>query len=219
MNIVELEPATALDEAINTIGTAARLVICGSPKEAITLQENLATAKNTPDEIIAASMAIDVDAWFEEQRQELELEWEEELADNEGEWPMEPPAKQAFTGATDIQTGKTLEKLAGAKIPVDRAWQIPAHLQFGGWNDCPEPEIQCAIWRYWEEKYGAAIVSINNDVLEAYVTKPPTTPAEAMALAWEQYLYCHDIVDQGTETIANLAAGIINHKFWFFWWD
>ena len=40
-----------------------------------------------------------------------------------------------------------------------------------------------------------------------------------MDLAWEQYLYCQDIVVQGCETIANLAATLLNSPFWYFWWD
>jgi len=214
-----MDPTTALDDAIKSIGAAERVVICGPPNEAEALKLQLAAATSTPDESIAASMTIDIDAWFEEQRQEFEEEWEEELADSEGEWPGESPHKQAFTGASEVLSGKPYEKLMGVFIPVDRSWKIPAHLQFGGWNECPDPEIQCAVWRYWEAKYGAAIISVSCDVVEAYVPNPPTTVAEAMALAWEQYLYCNDIVDQGTETIANLAAGIINHNLWYFWWD
>lgn len=219
MEIVALEPAGALDEAIKSIGAPERTVICGSPEDGALLEERIQIAASTPDEVVAASMAIDVEAWFQEQREELESEWEEELADSEGDWPGESSVKQAFTGTTDIQTGKPFGKVVGVKIPISDSWKIPAYLQIGGWNDCPEPEVQCAIWRYWEAKYGAAIISVSSDVVEAYVAKPPTTEADAMALAWEQYLYCHDIVDQGVETIAKLGAGIINHKFWFFWWD
>ncbi|WP_414650247.1 DUF4253 domain-containing protein, partial [Duganella sp.] len=34
-----------------------------------------------------------------------------------------------------------------------------------------------------------------------------------------QYLYCADIVDQGTESIEALAATLLNARVWYFWWD
>jgi hypothetical protein len=40
-----------------------------------------------------------------------------------------------------------------------------------------------------------------------------------MQLAMEQYLYCADIVDQGVESVANLATLLLKQKVWYFWWD
>ena len=48
---------------------------------------------------------------------------------------------------------------------------------------------------------------------------PPTTRSAAYQLAWEQYIYCSDIVIQGTQTLSNLAASLLNAPIWFFWWD
>ena len=56
-------------------------------------------------------------------------------------------------------------------------------------------------------------------VIEMAVTRPPQTREEAITLATEQYFYCSDIVDQGTETIDRLAAEILAQPRWFFWWD
>jgi hypothetical protein len=35
----------------------------------------------------------------------------------------------------------------------------------------------------------------------------------------EHYAYAPDIVDQGTETIDALAAGLLGGTAWYFWWD
>jgi hypothetical protein len=40
-----------------------------------------------------------------------------------------------------------------------------------------------------------------------------------MALAWEQYWYCLDIVDQGVGSVSALAATLLNSTYWYFWWD
>ena len=219
MKVIALDPSRALEEAIASIGTEERVVVCGPPSEEDTLNKRLAIIDNTAEELIEASLAIDVEAWFREQREDLESEWEEDLSEREGEWPGEASVKQGFMGTIDIRTGKPFKDVIGVRVPVRESWKVPAHIQYGGWNDCPEPDVHCAIWRYWEEKYGAAIIAASDDVLEAYVANPPRTEDEAMALAWEQCLYCYDIVDQGAETIAKLAAGLINHQFWYFWWD
>ncbi len=96
---------------------------------------------------------------------------------------------------------------------------IPAFLKFGNWNDCPAPETHCAIHRHWFEKYGAEIIGLSSDVIECRVAKPPIDKNEAMELAMQQFAYCYDIVEQGTETIANLAGSLVNSNNWYFWWD
>ena len=48
---------------------------------------------------------------------------------------------------------------------------------------------------------------------------PPVDKESAEKLAREQFIFCTDIVYQGTETIRNLAATLMNAKAWFFWWD
>ena len=40
-----------------------------------------------------------------------------------------------------------------------------------------------------------------------------------MALAREQFVYCPDIVYQGTGTLAGLAAALLEGTTWYFWWD
>jgi hypothetical protein len=51
------------------------------------------------------------------------------------------------------------------------------------------------------------------------VSRPPSNRDGAMAPAKEQYAFCYDIVEQGTETTANLAGGLLNGRSWFFWWE
>lgn len=112
-----------------------------------------------------------------------------------------------------------LEKCWLGIAPTDESWQVPAFAQFGGWNSCPPPEEHCAILRYWQEKYGAEIVSLTHDVIECSVENPPQTEAECWELAWEQYAYCSDIVDQGVGKVGKLASGLRNSDYWYFWWD
>jgi hypothetical protein len=76
-----------------------------------------------------------------------------------------------------------------------------------------------ALLRFWHDKYGAQIISATDDVIECTVSRPPSTREQAMELAREQFLYCADIVYQGVQTVSNLGAGLLNSKYWYFWWD
>lgn len=219
MEFIEIESENAIEDAISSIGKEQRLIICGSSESKELLEENLEISEKKLEEILSASKKINVKEWFAEKRKELEEDWECDLSENEGEWIGERSPKEGFIIATDLSTGKPLEGLVGARVSTDSSWKIPAFFNYGGWNDCPFPEIHCAIWKYWEEKYGAKIIGMSHDTIEAYVSDPPNTKEEAMELAWEQYLYCYDIVDQGVETVSNLGSSIINHNGWFFWWD
>lgn len=218
MNFIELKQETAFDEAISSIKSETKLIVCGSGKEIDAVEDNLEEDFSV-DQILQASEEIDTDEWFAQKRNEFEEDWEIPLTENEGEWPGEIQEKPRFTLDRDVLSGSALQDLIGTRIKVDENWKIPAFFNYGGWNDCPDASEHCAVWRRWEKKYGAKIVGVSGDIIEAYISHPPETREDAMELAWEQYLYCYDIVDQGMETISNLGAMLLNSKTWYFWWD
>jgi Domain of unknown function (DUF4253) len=73
--------------------------------------------------------------------------------------------------------------------------------------------------RRWHEQYGAEIIGAFPDLMEMRVARPALTREDALDLAKEQYIYCIDIVSQGTQTVQALAAGLLGGTAWFFWWD
>ena len=219
MKFIELDPQTAFMEAIDSLKGTNRIVVCGPERDKQHIDQGMEVSNQSVDEIISASEKIDIHDWFSERKKVLEEDYGMDLNESLGEWLGEAEDKQGFTLAFDVLSGKPIKDLVGAVIQTDQSWNIPAHFRYGGWNDCPEPEIHCAIWKYWQEKFGAQIVGLDAAVIEAYIDSPPKTREEAMQLALEQYLYCYDIVTQGVETISNLGASIINHNSWYFWWD
>jgi len=104
-------------------------------------------------------------------------------------------------------------------VRLTKSYEAPAYLNFGGWNDCPAPELQVAVLREWRETYNARPICLTGDVLECYVQQPPETEDAAMRLAAEQWIFCDDIVGQGTQTVRKLAMEIWKSRTWFFWWD
>jgi hypothetical protein len=73
--------------------------------------------------------------------------------------------------------------------------------------------------RSWQERFGAEITGMSGDTVEGLVRNPPRDGKAALDLAREQYCYCTDIVDQGCESISNLAATLLNSPYWYFWWN
>ncbi len=111
------------------------------------------------------------------------------------------------------------EKIILAKIPTDKPWEAAAWVPMGGFNECPLPEEQVAVFKYWYEKYGAMPALVASDVWELFVENPPTTQEDSEFLAWEQFGFCGDIVWQGVGTVKALAGTLVNSSVWYFWWD
>ena len=122
-----------------------------------------------------------------------------------------------LSGFVDFGTKKAAEVII-AKIPTENPWEVFAWLPFGGWNECPEPEIMMAVGKYWFQKFGAVPAVISHDILE-FVAQPLRDRSAAVGLALEQYAFCNDIIDQGCQEVCILADMLAKSSVWFFWWD
>jgi hypothetical protein len=132
-------------------------------------------------------------------------------------WPAEPAHQRRVSLHTlRKRKGKPSVLLL---IKVEHSYEVPAYLQFGGWNDCPTPELQVAVLREWGNEYRARPACTTGDVVECVVVNRPQKEAEAMKLAAQQWIFCADIVAQGTQSIRKLAMEIWKAPTWFFWWD
>ena len=154
--------------------------------------------------------------WLKEIKEELGEDepdyWEQlmgEVSDGEG--------IDSFLSLRDFNGKKTVPVVL-AEIPIKNPWEVFAYLPFGGWNECPANEEHMAVAKYWFEKYGAIPALMTHDVLE-YSLPAPVSQERAMEVAWEQFTYCSDIVEQGVGTIGRLADGLTKSHYWYFWWD
>ncbi|XZE21496.1 DUF4253 domain-containing protein [Pirellulaceae bacterium SH449] len=190
-------------------------ILLGDDEELERIEDCLEDSSESPAEILSASNAIDANAWFVART----LEDPELYQCEEGDWPYVEPGEIGIVTHLDLSGSKPKKKVHIGLLPVIHSFESFAQLNWGGWNDCPFPKEHCAIHRYWKEKYGSEVVSVTGDIVQCFVANPPRDRAMAMALAREQYKYCYDIVDQGTGTIAALAASLLNAKTWYFWWD
>jgi hypothetical protein len=143
----------------------------------------------------------------------------DEIEEPHGPWPEVQPAPQEFTLALDVLSSQPLPKVVLGLIPTTRCWEVPAFLKYGGWNDCPYAYEHVALMRTWWEQYGAQPVGMSSDVIEMLVPRGPADRDAALELARAMYVYCPDIVLQGTQTLEALAASLMNSDVWYFWWD
>ncbi len=192
--------------------------LIGDLEELKRVEEAAGFDDRDPAAIIQASSGVSIANWIAGRQKEAE---EYELSSDEtfGEWPGEILAKGSIGLHKDVLTGEIRSEIYIGLASIERPWQLPAVLKYGNWNDCPVSEVHCAFHREWFAEFGAEITGISSDVVECVVARPPTTRDAAVKLAWQQYWYCADIVEQGCESVANLAATLLNSPYWFFWWD
>lgn len=136
-----------------------------------------------------------------------------------GEWPDKPDAAAGLTVASDLLTGKPLDKVHIVLLPAKDWTEAPAWLHWGGWNESPAPEFHVAAFRAWRERYDVELVGMSGDILNLTAARRPQSRDEALTLAREQYLYAPDIVEQGTQALRPLAYDLMSGDWWFFWWD
>lgn len=207
-------------------------VLIGGDDQVNNLRERVQCRPNAD---LHSADAVDPEGWLEQRYQQFIEEIEEfgyrdkKPSSSEedkqfygiprGPWPQGKPEKKQFMIPLTLIKRKPLPKVLIALVPTVDSWRLPAFLRFGGWNECPSDEEHAAVMKYWEERFGAEVVGITNDVVEMLVKRPPSTKNEALALARQQYLYCQDIVDQGTETVDALASTLLGGNVWYFWWD
>jgi hypothetical protein len=189
-------------------------VILGDEEDISSMTETMSYVTDSFFQLLQQTNSIDPLEWFNK-RQAQDPEYYDLTV---GAWQNLSPAID-ISAHLNVLTGEPKEEIYIALVPVAQSWMIPAFLKIGGWNDCPTAAEHSAIFKYWHEHYGATVASITRDVIELEVQRPPTTREQALQLAKQQFIYCPDIVYQGTETIAGLASTLLNGQVWFFWWD
>ncbi|MEU6231052.1 DUF4253 domain-containing protein [Streptomyces sp. NPDC047042] len=166
--------------------------------------------------------------------------WDEYAAEDD-DWPGLAPA--AATTDTDTGTGTGTEqadllaaRLADsllapgssfkeprlALVPARRSADVPAAI---GWSGPANYESDtarlCAVLRSWEDRFGIRVLALTFNQLVLSVAAPPTTLAEAEAIAAEHFAFCPDNITQGPHTTLPAYAEheLLAKQTWSFWWD
>ncbi|HEX8034391.1 MAG TPA: DUF4253 domain-containing protein [Ktedonobacterales bacterium] len=176
-------------------------------------------ARRPPQEIIEEGLHLDFEQVLRENLEGYMRAYDQSLSEAlpRGEWP-EPGAIPA---APSELTGGHLERAHIMLLPTVEGWQAPAYLNFGGWNDCPNPPEHVCLLKHWQEQYGAEVMGMTDTIIEMRVSRPPRDRNSAMTLAVEHRVYCNESIgyDLVTNTIEDLAARLLDAPHWYFWWD
>lgn len=174
-------------------------------------------------EILAAAAAVDLKVWLQRQggasAEEPDFDPEEFAEFGSFFAPEAMQPNHQFSVHLNPLTHQPYKEIGLALLPVSAGWEVPAFFQIGGWNACPPPEIHVKLLRQWQAEFGAELVGYTGDVLELKVLRPPRAIEQARVLAQLQYAYCPDIVEQGVQTLENLARTLVDSSVWYFWWD
>lgn len=190
-------------------------VILGGQEQFERVQECYGFADSTPEDLLTKAADLDPLAWLAEREQEAR----EYYAIDEADWPEDASINDGLSAHLDIRTRLPLREVYITVLPTQQSWQAACYLKIGGWNSVPSAHEHAALWRYWEQRYGAKVACIADDVIEFTVERPPQTRDEAIELARQQYIYCADIVHQGVESVEALASTVLKAPVWYFWWD
>jgi Domain of unknown function (DUF4253) len=169
------------------------------------------------ESLLASLDTLDLDRWLSARSAELK---QVGIKPPRGAWPTERHQESGLYCVRRVQSPRDFEpELVIGLVPTREPALVPLRLGYGDWNDCPAPVIHAALARRWSTLCGAIPVAFAGDVVEYRIAHPITGREQAITIAFEQFAYCPDIVLQGTETIERLAAGLLEARYWFFWWD
>jgi len=94
--------------------------------------------------------------------------------------------------------------------------EVLAIMGTNGWNYDMSPEDVIAQVNEWDERFGLVLRGAAYDWFEAEFLQQP---ADMLEYADEVYVFCPDVVDQGTETVEVLAEEMTRTNTLFCWWD
>ncbi|UFR03043.1 DUF4253 domain-containing protein [Streptomyces sp. Go40/10] len=104
-----------------------------------------------------------------------------------------------------------------ALVPARRSADIPAVIGWPGpLNYDSDVARLCAVLRSWEDRFGIRVTALGYDTLVVSVAAPPTSTAQAEAVAAEHFAFCPT---DGTTTLREYAGELVGAPSWSFWWD
>ena len=171
---------------------------------------------NTVKELIEFSKDIDVGKFFKAKRSYYDYMQENQVP--LGEFSLEA-ANDYLNEYIDSDTSHPYDEILIFKIPTRKPWEILGYIPMGGYNECPAPDSQIAVSEYWYRNYRAIPTVITANSIEFMAEAPPQNFQDAEKLAYEQYLFCNEVVSDGAGSLRKLASILKDSTVWSFWWE
>jgi Domain of unknown function (DUF4253) len=126
-----------------------------------------------------------------------------------GEWPVtsDPMKAPDLSGFDESPLGSLLI----ARLPTRDWTEAPAWMLPGDRDAAP----MIAAYRSWRDRFGVELIFWTTDVVSFRVARPPATRDDALQLARELYLVRSDMGFNRYVGLAELAAALMESR----WWD
>ncbi len=168
-----------------------------------------------PADLVAEAKSFDLDGWL---RDEKEESYPEEILTGswrDGEYGNDVPVIPACGYAG----------LSMVLVPAERRWHIPAY-----WESCfgeADPVVHLALFRRWEERWDARVVSRSISTVELAVSRRPESRDQCLDLAWEHHCYARDVLydrsvlheGRDFQGLEDYADALKRSRYWWLWWD
>jgi len=163
------------------------------------------------------SAAVDVAAFFEDTYRSFLGEYSEE--DLMGEYAAGEKEDYLYL---HMDGNRPCKEILIAKIPVLNPWELAAYVPMGGFDECPAPDVQTAVFKYWYERYGAVPCIVSGSAWEIKLRLPTKTRENAEILAKEHFAFCPslvlDVKKKKYAKIKVLAGELVDSTAWGFQW-
>ncbi len=127
-------------------------------------------------------------------------------------------ARLAARPLADAVRAVSGERIHLALVPAAASWEVPALLSWsGGEGHGISGAEHLSVLHFWQEAYGADLVSLGLETLECLVAEPPEDARGAFELAVQQYAYCPHLMDHLAPAMGALAATLFG-RHWIFDW-
>ncbi len=105
-----------------------------------------------------------------------------------------------------------------ALVPAAAGWEVPALV---AWSGAERDDIgggeHLSVLAFWNQSYGAELVSLGLETLECLVDRPPEDARGAFELAVQHYAYCPALMDNLVPAMGALAATLFGRHWYFDW--
>jgi hypothetical protein len=179
------------------------------------------------------SMRLPLDEWYEEHEEETRRRCGRapvvaELRADLGDEPVEMEIERWLLrwelehGGLTLQPGEApyLDWFEPRQptwillLPRREPWSVAAYTGSYG-CEYPHPDLQPALFRRWNQRYGAEPAANWDTMQQLVVTRPPQTVEDAFALAREMDLLWSDTVMLPGVTVREHAIDLIGRRRWF----
>ena len=120
----------------------------------------------------------------------------------------------AFKIEQNFNYGKKLDKVAIMEVKDQIDLLRKMMIQGNDFEISNEDVVKWFI--KWGNEFEYKIIGVGIDFIQADIIKEPS---DYLELAKEIYSMCPDVVDQGTDTVEELAREMKANKTMYFWWD